>query len=288
MTRLCLKILGSFAAFALLLGAMSAASIADSNSTPERGAVLSGAFTQGGLLFGSTAPGAKVLVDGRLIRVSQNGDFLIGFGRDAKLSWQLAVMRPDGEMFISAIQISEREYEIQRIDGLPPSQVSPSEEDLKRIREDVKVIRKAREIDDDRLDFLDKFDWPIQGVITGVYGSQRILNGEPRRPHYGIDIHAPTGTPVRAPASGVVTVTHPDMFFSGATMILDHGFGLSSAFLHLDEILVEVGDYVEKNNVIATVGSSGRSTGPHLDWRINLFSSRLDPQLLVGEMPESQ
>jgi len=143
-------------------------------------------------------------------------------------------------------------------------------------------------MDDDRVDFLGPIDWPVHGVITGVYGSQRILNGEPRRPHYGIDIHAPTGTVVRAPAAGVVTVAHTDMFFSGATMIIDHGHGLSSTFLHLDTMLVESGDSVEKNQVVATVGSSGRSTGPHLDWRLNLFATRLDPQLIVGEMPSTK
>ena len=150
------------------------------------------------------------------------------------------------------------------------------------------MIRKARTIDDARTDFLEKIDWPVHGIITGVYGSQRVLNGEPRRPHYGVDIHVPVGTPVQAPASGIVTVAHPDMFFSGATMVIDHGHGLSSAFLHLDSILVRTGDYVNKNQVIATVGSSGRSTGPHLDWRINLFSVRLDAQLIVGDMPANE
>lgn len=254
----------------------------------ERGADLSGSFTQGGLLIGKALPGAQVFLDGNALRVSKEGQFLVGFGRDSKLEWELVVQHPDGKLFASTIEISERKYDIQRIDGLPPSMVTPSEEDLKRIREDVAVVVAARSIDDDRTDFLDKMDWPVVGIITGVYGSQRILNGEPRRPHFGIDIHAPTGTPVYAPASGVITVAHPDMYFSGATMIIDHGHGLSSAFLHLDKILVEKGDYVKKGQAVATVGSSGRSTGPHLDWRINLFSARLDPQLMVGEMPKQE
>ncbi len=249
-----------------------------------RGAVLDGHFTQGGLLIGSTVPGAKVFVDGNAIRVSRDGNFLIGFGRDAKLTWQLVVQHPDGNRFESSIEITARQYNIQRIDGLPPNQVTPSDEDFKRIQQDTAMVRKARAIDADRVDFLGPIDWPVHGTITGVYGSQRVLNGEPRRPHYGIDIYAPTGTPVRAPASGMVTVAHPDMFFSGATMIIDHGHGLSSTFLHLDKLLVQVGDYVEKNDVVATVGSTGRSTGPHLDWRLNLFSTRLDPQLIAGEM----
>ena len=273
-----------FAAFVLLGALVATQAVADSG----RGADLNGSFTQGGLLFGKTVPGSEVFVDGNEVRVSKDGQFLVGFGRDAKLDWQLIVKHPDGGSFASTINISEREYEIQRIDGLPPSMVTPSEEDLKRIREDVAVVRAARTIDDDRTDFLENINWPVHGIITGVYGSQRILNGEPRRPHFGIDIHAPTGTPVRAPASGIVTVAHPDMYFSGATMIIDHGHGLSSTFLHLDQIVVEKGDYVKKDQVVATVGSSGRSTGPHLDWRLNLFSARLDPQLIVGEMPKQE
>ena len=263
---------------------MATHAVADS----DRGADLNGSFTQGGLLFGKTLPGAQVFIDGNAVRVSKDGQFLVGFGRDAKLDWKLVVKHPDGSLFASTVNISEREYEIQRIDGLPPSMVTPSEEDLKRIRADVAVVRAARTIDDDRTDFLENINWPVHGIITGVYGSQRILNGEPRRPHFGIDIHAPTGTPVRAPASGIVTVAHPDMYFSGATMIIDHGHGLSSTFLHLDQIVVEKGDYVKKDQVVATVGSSGRSTGPHLDWRLNLFSARLDPQLIVGEMPKQE
>ena len=258
---------------------------AETRSDTSSGASLDGSFTQGGLVIGKTEVGAKVLFDGNSIQVSEQGDFLIGFGRDAKLKWPLVIEYSDGQLFESEIKISKRDYEIQRIDGLPPRMVTPSEEDLRRIREEVALIKEARKIDDERTDFLESFDWPVHGIITGVYGSQRILNGEPRRPHYGVDIAAPTDTPVRAPASGVVTVVHPDMYFSGGTVLIDHGHGLSSAFLHLENILVEEGEYVHKGQVFATVGSSGRSTGPHLDWRINLFSSRLDVQLLVGEMP---
>ena len=268
--------------------ALSLQVFANTSFDPTRGASLEGDFTQGGLLIGTTVPGAIVSLDEMPVRVSEAGKFLLGFGRDAKLTWSLSVAHPDGTQFDSKIDISRRSYDIQRIDGLEPSKIHIAEEDLQRIQEDVAVIRKARTTDDARTDFLEKFDWPVHGIITGVYGSQRILNGEPRRPHYGIDIHVPAGTPVQAPASGIVTVAHPDMFFSGATMVIDHGHGLSSAFLHLDSILVRTGDYVKKNQVIATVGSSGRSTGPHLDWRINLFSVRLDAQLIAGDMPANE
>jgi murein DD-endopeptidase MepM/ murein hydrolase activator NlpD len=148
----------------------------------------------------------------------------------------------------------------------------------------VALIKKARARDDARADFLTGFKWPASGCITGVYGSQRFLNGKPGRPHYGLDIAAPTGTPVLAPADGVVTLAHPNMFYSGVTLIVDHGHGLSSAFLHLNRILVKEGMRVRQGEPIAEVGATGRVNGAHLDWRINLFGRRLDPQLVLEAM----
>ena len=253
----------------------------------ETGVRLDGPRTQGGLLRGQVPPGSTVRYEGEAVRVSRDGWFLIGFGRDAPPDAELVVVFPDGRRERRALRVEPREYDIQRIDGLPPRKVTPrSKEDLARIAADVRMVKQARAIDDPRTDFLGGFQWPIKGRISGVYGSQRILNGEPRRPHFGIDIAAPTGTMVAAPADGVVTMVHPDMFFSGGTMIVDHGHGLSSAFLHLSRIRVEKGERVVQGQTIAEVGSTGRSTGPHLDWRINLFDRRLDPALLVGPMPK--
>ena len=252
----------------------------------ETGVRLDGPRTQGGLLRGRVPPGSTVEYEGEAVRVSSDGWFLVGFGRDASPEAELVVVFPDGRRERQVLQVKPRKYDIQRIDGLPPSKVTPSEEDLVRIRAEVKMVKKARAVDDPRTDFLSGFRWPIKGRISGVYGSQRILNGEPRRPHFGIDIAAPRGTKVVAPTDGVVTLVHPDMYFSGGTMIIDHGHGLSSAFLHLSRILVEEGERVAQGQVIAEVGSTGRSTGPHLDWRINLFGRRLDPALVVGPMPE--
>ena len=253
----------------------------------DTGVRLDGPRTQGGLLRGRVAPGSAVTLDGVPVRVSRDGWFLIGFGRDAPPEAVLTVAFPDGRRERQILEVDPREYRIQRIDGLPPAKVTPrSEEDLARIRAEVRMVKKARAIDDPRTDFLDGFLWPAKGRISGVYGSQRILNGEPRRPHYGIDIAAPSGTKVLAPAGGVVTLAHPDMFFSGGTLIVDHGHGLSSAFLHLSRILVAVGERVAQGQPIAKVGSTGRSTGPHLDWRVNLFDRRVDPMLLAGPMPE--
>ena len=272
-----------------ILLAMTLFALAPFGSVPvaaETGVRLDGPRVQGGLLRGRVPPGSTVEYEGDVVRVSADGWFLVGFGRDASPEAELVVVHPDGRRERQVLTIERRSYDIQRIDGLPPSKVTPSEEDLVRIRAEVKMVKKARTVDDPRADFLSGFRWPIKGRISGVYGSQRILNGEPRRPHFGIDIAAPRGTKVVAPTDGVVTLVHPDMYFSGGTMIIDHGHGLSSAFLHLSRILVEKGERVAQGQVIAEVGSTGRSTGPHLDWRINLFGRRLDPALLVGPMPE--
>lgn len=244
-----------------------------------------GVLQQGSLVIGQTEPGTQVFLDERRVRVSEEGKFLIGFGRDAEPESILKFVTPDGAYKTRKLKIAQRQYQIQRIKGLPSRKVTPRTENLARIRKEAALVRKARELDDSRTGFLGGFIWPVQGAISGVYGSQRILNGQPRRPHYGIDIVAPTGTPVRAPADGLVTLVHPGMFFSGGTLILDHGHGLSSAFLHLHRILVKEGKQVAQGEVIAEVGATGRVTGAHLDWRINLFQTRLDPQLLVAPMP---
>ena len=252
----------------------------------EPGIRLDGPRVQGGLVRGRVPQGSTVEFEGERVRVSRDGWFLIGFGRDAPPKAVLSVTFPDGSRQRYGLVVKPRKYRIQRIDGLPPSKVTPSKKDLVRIRREVALVKRAREVDDLRTDFLGSFRWPVKGIISGVYGSQRILNGEPRRPHYGIDIAAPKGTRVVAPGAGVVTLVHPDMYFSGGTMIVDHGHGLSSAFLHLSRILVKKGQRVKQGQPIAEVGSTGRSTGPHLDWRINLFGRRLDAALLVGPMPK--
>lgn len=246
---------------------------------------LEGEPVQGALMIGRTDPGTTIKLDGKAVRVSSGGVFLLGFGRDAPQSARLDALFPDGTSVGRNLQVAPRKYNIQRVDGLPPSRVSPSEKDMVRIRKDIADTKKARARDDPREDFLGGFVWPAKGRISGVYGSQRILNGEPRRPHYGVDVAAPVGTLVHAPANGLVTLANKDMFFSGGTLILDHGHGLSSSFLHLSAILVKEGQRVHQGDPIAKIGATGRATGPHLDWRMNLGRDRLDPQLLVGPMP---
>lgn len=247
---------------------------------------LDGAMEQGSLIVGRTDPNARVEFEGEPVRVSPEGVFLLGFDRDAAETAHLVVEGPDGGTLERTLEIAPRDYDIQRIEGVERDKVTPPEKVWDRIRKEARLVGKARQTDDPRTDFLAEFQWPVQGPITGVYGSQRFYNGEPRRPHYGIDIAAPGGATVRAPAAGVVTVAHPDMYFSGGTLLLDHGHGLSSAFLHMSELNVSVGDEVAQGEPLGEVGSTGRSTGAHLDWRMNLFDRRIDPTYLVGDMPQ--
>ncbi|MEA3362300.1 MAG: M23 family metallopeptidase [Thermodesulfobacteriota bacterium] len=245
---------------------------------------LEGSPTQSGLMRGHVSPGSQVYYGERQLKISPDGSFIFGFGRDVSLQQTLTLIDPDGTTHQRGIELKQRKYDIQKIDGISKRMMNPSKEDLRRIRQEAKGVAKARRQNSDRLNFQEKFIWPVIGRISGIYGSQRILNGEPRRPHFGIDIAASTGTPVKAPAGGVVTLAHPGMFFSGGTLILDHGHGLSSTFLHLSKILVKVGDQIVQGEAIAEVGATGRVTGPHLDWRINWFDQRLDPAFFVPPM----
>ncbi len=246
---------------------------------------LDGDFTQGGIVIGQTIPDSQVIYDGKVIRVSSKGYFIIGFNRDESPGVTLEVITKNGKTITKQLSIKKRTYNIQRIDGLAKSKVSPRKpEVLTRIRNESAQAAQARLLDDKRTDYLEKFIWPATGPITGVYGSQRILNGKPRRPHFGVDVAAPTGSEVIAPASGIITLANTDMFFSGGTIILDHGHGLSSTFLHLSKLMVKSGDIIKQGDLIARVGATGRVTGAHLDWRMNLFKRRVDPQLLVSTM----
>ncbi|PLY03939.1 MAG: peptidase M23 [Desulfuromonas sp.] len=246
---------------------------------------LSGSFTQGGLIYGKVEPGTRVRYKGALVRVSPDGEFIVGFGRDAEIHQTLVLIDAKNLVDISEFDLKPREYRIERINGISQQMMEPSQETLERVSREAEQAARARSQDSTRENYREAFIWSVTGRISGVYGSQRIFNGEPRRPHFGIDIAASTGTPVVAPAGGRVTLAHAGMFYSGATLIVDHGHGLSSSFLHLDKILVKEGDEIVQGQTIAEVGASGRVTGPHLDWRINWFQERLDPALLVPPMP---
>jgi murein DD-endopeptidase MepM/ murein hydrolase activator NlpD len=248
---------------------------------------LEGELIQGGLVRGHVAPGSAVWVDGRELRVSAEGRFVFGFGRDARSRADLVVRHPDGHEDWRTLDVATRAYQVQRIDGLPPRQVTPSEQDLARIQADAKLIEAAKARDSDRLGFTQEIAWPALGRISGIYGSQRILNGAPRAPHRGIDVAAPAGTPVKAMASGVVSLAESDLYFTGGTVMVDHGHGLHSIYAHMQDVLVEVGQGVVQGAPLGRVGATGRATGPHLHWGIYWFDDALDPALLAGPMPDS-
>lgn len=250
------------------------------------GVSLNGPFIQGGLVIGRGQPGTEVSLDEQKVRVSEQGLFSLGFDRDAPATMQLSLALPDGSTHTHRLDIARRDYNIQRIEGIAKKIMSPSEQDLKRIRAEAAQVRAARAAIQQREDFAGQFVWPLTGPITGVFGSQRVYNGQPKRPHYGVDVAAPTGTPLSTPAPGIVTLAHDDMFYSGGTLIIDHGYGLSSTLMHLSKVLVKVGDVVQPGDIVAEVGATGRATGPHLDWRMNWYQSRIDPQLLVEAMPK--
>jgi murein DD-endopeptidase MepM/ murein hydrolase activator NlpD len=246
---------------------------------------LEGALVQGGLVQGQTSPGSMVWLNGRELRVAADGRFVFGFGRDAPFDALLVVRAPDGGSARRHLAIAARSYRVQRIDGLPPSAVTPSEAELVRIEADTKLIAAARARVGDGRGFMEPVAWPVRGRISGVYGSQRILNGEPRSPHRGLDIAAPRGTPVGAMASGVVSLAAKDLYLTGGTVMIDHGHGVQSLYGHLQEVLVEVGQHLAQGERLGTVGASGRATGPHLHWGVSWFEEALDPALLVGPMP---
>ncbi len=248
---------------------------------------LDGEVIQGGLVYGRTEPGGRVVLGERAVRVGPDGRFILGFGRDAPKTVPLRVTLADGAVVTRDLAVAQRQYRIQRIDGLPPAKVTPPPEVLERIRREAAEVRKVRGNDLTERHFDSGFIWPAIGPVSGVFGSQRILNGEPRQPHYGVDVALPTGSPVVAPADGVVTYANPDMYYSGGTLMIDHGHGLMSGFLHLNSIEVELGQRVRQGELIATVGATGRATGAHLDWRVNWFEERLDAALLVPPMPET-
>lgn len=244
-----------------------------------------GQWTQGGLIIGRAPPGTRLELDGQPVPVAPDGAFVFGFGRDAPSRARLSVLLPDGRREERPLDVTPRQYDIQRLNGLPPDKVTPPPELLERIRRENARVDEARRREIAVPYFSSGFIWPASGRISGVYGSQRILNGEPRQPHYGVDVAAPIGTPVRAPADGVVTLAEPDLYYSGATLIIDHGYRLSSTLMHLNRIDVRVGQRVRQGDIVAAVGKSGRVTGPHLDWRMNWREARIDPALIVPPMP---
>lgn len=243
---------------------------------------------QGGFLYGKTDPGVRVSLDGRAVSVSQNGQFFLAFHYNAGAKAMLRLESADGSVNSVPITVRARQFNVERIDGLPAGKVTAPPERQKRISKEAAKKRAARAQKGMSLDWLDGFIDPVETYrLSGFYGSQRILNGVPKRPHYGLDFAAPTGTPVMAPAGGVVTLAERDFWYEGGLIFLDHGHGLQSAFLHLSDVTVKAGDVIKQGDVIGAVGAGGRATGPHLDWRVNWGKTWIDPQVLLAAKPPS-
>ena len=236
-----------------------------------------GKFLQGHFIIGITDPSSKIIIDKKEVRVSKDGYFVFGIDRDRKFDVTITkVFDGKKEKFIK--KVLKRKYNIQRIDGLEESKVTPPESVYKRIKKENNKIGEARAINSNLPFFKDQFIMPVKGIISGVYGSQRILNGKPKWPHYGIDIAAKQGTEIKSSGTGVVTMAEDDLYYTGGTVIMDHGHGISTIYSHLETVLVSVGDKINQADIIGTVGSTGRSTGPHLDFRVNWFQTRLAPR----------
>ncbi len=246
--------------------------------------VLEGRFVQGGLVIGQTEADTKIAVDGQPVRVSPQGQFLIGFERNQAFHMSLKATYPDGTVEVYPLKVAQRSWKIDRINGLPESKVTPKSEDVDRIARERALIQAVRSKDTEITGFSSRFAWPVKGRISGVFGSQRILNGEPKNTHNGIDIAAPSGTPIRATAAGRVALAHQNTFYSGKFVIIDHGHGLTSSYSHMSKILVDEGDVVKKGDAIGRVGMTGRVTGPHLHWGVYLLGTPLDPALRTPSM----
>ena len=247
-------------------------------TTSSFAVTFEGKFIQGSFILGKTKPNYEVFIDKRKVRVSPEGYFAFGLSRDRKSD---VVIQINKERIIK--KVFKREYKIQRIDGLEEKKVNPPEEVYERIKRENKWIGEARSLNSDLNFFKNKFIYPLENaIVTGVYGSQRILNGKPKWPHYGMDFAAEEGTNIKAMLDGVVTLVEPDLFYTGGTLIFDHGHGISTLYMHMKKILVKKGQKVNQGDIIGTVGSTGRSTGAHLDIRLNWFNVRLDPQTALN------
>ena len=271
---------GSLLALALLAASLLSPAAAQADDR----VVFPASAPQGAMVLGKVPPGSRVEYAGRTLRTTGYGTVVFGIGRDEAGPVTVTVVRPDGSRSEASIAVSARDWPVQRVDGVPPKTVDPPPVIAERIRREQAQVVAARARDDDRADFAQRFAWPLQGRVSGRFGNQRVYNGKPGSPHSGMDIAAPTGTPVKAPAAGVVTFAAPDLYLTGGTVLLDHGFGISSNFLHLSRIDVKVGDRIAQGQTIGAVGATGRATGPHLHWGMNWFDVRIDP-LLVLERP---
>ncbi|WP_460733459.1 M23 family metallopeptidase [Lysobacter tyrosinilyticus] len=262
-------------------GSSKSPDTAAATANADQRVVFPASASQGALVFGKVPPGSTVRYGERELHATPYGTVVFGISRDETGPVQVTVLRADGSHQTANITITPRDWPIERIDGVPPDTVNPPPEIAARIEREQAEVAAARVRDDDRADFVPAFIWPVQGRISGRFGNQRVYNGTPKSPHSGMDIAADAGTPVLAPAAGVITFANTDLYLTGGTVLLDHGHGVSSNFLHLSRIDVKVGDRVAQGQVIGAVGATGRATGPHLHWGMNWFEVRIDPLLVL-------
>lgn len=257
----------------------------DYMARPDPRVTLTGPLVQGGLVRGVVPPGTTVWFDKERVMVSPEGDFLFGFGRDADPRALLSFAFAGGPTERHVVHVADRVFEPEAIDGLPPEMVDLDRETRKALVKYQTKIAKVRKRTSDVAYYRDGFRWPAKGRVTSTYGRKRVFDGEDHDYHWGVDLAVGVGTKIRAPAGGVVVLAEKDVPLSGNLLILDHGHGLTSSFLHLQKFKVKEGQVVKAGQVIATSGNSGRSTGPHLDWRMNWLEVRIDPQTVVPPRP---
>ncbi|MBS0194726.1 MAG: M23 family metallopeptidase [Proteobacteria bacterium] len=236
---------------------------------------------QASLVMGVVPIGSTLIYGGRAVRIGPDGRFVVGVAREQTGALTLDLTLPDGTTRKLSVTITPRSFPVERVNGVPKATVKPPPEIAARIEREQAQVNATRTRDDDREDFEQRFIWPVQGRISGVFGSQRIYNGTPGAAHSGVDIAASQGTPIHAPAGGIVTFANPDLYLTGGTVLIDHGHGVSSNFLHMSRIDVKVGEHVVQGQVIGLVGKTGRATGPHMHWGMNWFDVRIDPQALL-------
>jgi hypothetical protein len=258
-----------------------------STTAGERNVAFPTQVSQGSLVFGRVPQGSVVEYAGRSLRITPYGTVVLGVGRDETGPLRVSVRHANGVSQPVSIAVTPRDWPVERVDGVPPTTVDPPPEIAERIRLEQERVATVRLRDDARIDFAKPFTWPVQGRISGRFGNQRVYNGSPRAPHSGMDIAAAQGTPVLAPAGGVVSFADAGLYLTGGTVVLDHGHGVSSNFLHLSRIDVQVGQRVAQGDPIGAVGATGRATGPHLHWGMNWFNVRIDPLLVLERNPES-
>ncbi|MGQ0619626.1 MAG: M23 family metallopeptidase [Panacagrimonas sp.] len=263
-----------------VVGLMSLATTAPA-ATPE----FSVRWQQGALMVGRITPGTTIRFGGHRVVADEQGRFALGLGYDAPATVVLDVVSGSEPAIRHEYAVDQRQYDVQKIGGLPPAMVEPPADVATRIEDDQRRVGEARTFDTPRPEFASAFRWPVAAEVTGVYGSNRILNDVPRQPHFGIDLAAPQGTKVHAAAGGIVRLADADLYYTGGTIILDHGRGVTTTYLHLSKLDVVVGQDVRQGDVIGRVGKTGRATGPHLCWRANWFDVRLDASLLMQTQP---